>query len=274
MSVDPVVELCNKYVAELWEAAMTVKDRVQHFHTDFSETVEQWKHDLDEMKEQIREMMKDVADESPLDRDFDFGQVLSTFTWIGILLLAMSIGGVIGNVLSPLVNCIIGESTALLLALVLLPAFLHSELAKQIKEDDENDIFRRHSLLVFSFVEGFLIGFAFSARVLVNVPPLAALSAFAIAVPTQMYQDYIDDSRKSLLGMAIGVGLLAHVLFGFAFGLSASYILLVLVYTVTAFIILQLHIKHVTRRTVSFFSAPFVYRIISNRQTVYGFYCL
>ncbi|EFO13473.2 hypothetical protein LOAG_15056 [Loa loa] len=207
-----------------------------------------------ELLKQRDEMMIKIKDIQSNLSDLDTTKLMKAFSWMAIMLLGLSIGEFLGNILfSTLLEFFISGSDATLLAYFILPLTVYYFLQLPLEITETNDLFRRHMLFSFAIFEGLLIGYLFSDKNLIGIPPIAALTPIAIGLIPHFGSTIIGEDHAKLICLTIGGGFILHLSMGIIIDLSLPYLLLATLYGIIGFAILQLYVNNTGKDFVSFF---------------------
>ncbi|VDK28589.1 unnamed protein product [Gongylonema pulchrum] len=230
-----------------------------------------------ELLKQRDEMLATIKDTQSVLPELDTTKLMGAFSWMGIMLLGLSIGAIVGGILlQPVLELFISGVDAALIAYLILPAAAFYCLQLPIDANEQNDLLRRHALFLFAVFEGLLTGYIFANRGLIGVPPLAALTPMAIGLFPHIGQSTIGKDRMKLICMAIGGGMMLHLCMGTIVDLSLPYFLLAGLYALIGFAVLQLYVNSAGKdlALTHMYQLSFVCAVIFSQALVYAVFGL
>ncbi|VDM48176.1 unnamed protein product [Toxocara canis] len=155
--MEAVKRLSNKYQSEFDDEIDRLKQWSANFKEDINKEVLFYEQQLTDLHPFISakkdEFMSCLLDLSPVEQ-LDTEKLMATFIWTGILLIATTIGGLLGGmILKPILSLVVGGFFVFLAAYFVLPSMAWHYLHKPIKHNAENDCKCRHTLVVFCLLE-------------------------------------------------------------------------------------------------------------------------
>ncbi|KAI1701455.1 interactor of ZYG-11 domain-containing protein [Ditylenchus destructor] len=250
--VEPVKQLVGKYRSEFESVYDNVRQQSLELSNDLQQYAQQITEQLHAAEPQLKQQGKEIAQAlqsmEPVEQVQNL-KLLEQYSWIGVMQLAIFVSSTVSSyVLYPIVGLVLNGFSASVLCFALLPylAYLHlSKLPLNATLDAQSmDKQARYQLLAFALVEGLLSGFVFASRHLDSMEPLAFLTSLGIALAAQVLSGLPSGNQRAvLLGGCVGAGLTMQLTLGFVLGqISASYVLLSLLYAGLAYSALQLQI--------------------------------
>uniref|UniRef100_A0A1I7W3C9 t-SNARE coiled-coil homology domain-containing protein n=1 Tax=Loa loa TaxID=7209 RepID=A0A1I7W3C9_LOALO len=245
-----VVELAGQYKSEFENSFNELMKYATTFtnSTDKMGTFNQFNVFHHELLKQRDEMMIKIKDIQSNLSDLDTTKLMKAFSWMAIMLL-----------------------DATLLAYFILPLTVYYFLQLPLEITETNDLFRRHMLFSFAIFEGLLIGYLFSDKNLIGIPPIAALTPIAIGLIPHFGSTIIGEDHAKLICLTIGGGFILHLSMGIIIDLSLPYLLLATLYGIIGFAILQLYVNNTGKdfTITHIYQLAFIYAVIISQALIY-----
>ncbi|KAK6022683.1 hypothetical protein OSTOST_11605 [Ostertagia ostertagi] len=159
------------YEKEMERACNDGKKAAEHFQKNLPKM-------MNEVQPWMKEMMKAVADMSKVSAPQRL--VIEVFAWSGVLVLACSVGSLLGAyVLSSVFAAMISKFTASILAYFVIPIAIHASIKhKERQFQSDNNI--RRMMIASTFGQGLLMGYTINQRYL-SSQPLAFITPIAVS---------------------------------------------------------------------------------------------
>ncbi|GMT31802.1 hypothetical protein PFISCL1PPCAC_23099, partial [Pristionchus fissidentatus] len=242
---DPVA-LGNQYKGEFTALA----DGLRLRGTQVQELVQQQLASTASQAETLKSTIQDVVQDKS-DVQTPASAVLPTFMWTTVLTLGASIGFYVGaNILGGLIHVFFGGFFTALAALVALPLYAYYTI-KAKEAVAGSDVELRQFLLAHALGSGVLLGAGFNSTYFYS-EPLAFLTPMVVALVFAYGAPALGSARPTLLGASVGGALGLTLVAGLLIGsLSASYVLLALLYAGIACLTLMFIFKFVKSDSAS-----------------------
>ncbi|VDK26722.1 unnamed protein product [Anisakis simplex] len=144
------------------------------------------------MNEERDKLLATLSDRSQIS-NLDAAQMMSTFTWAGVMLTGMTTGCIFTRyLLSPILSLFVSPFYVAAFAYIAMPLIAIQYSTGPIEGDfKEVDRSRRHDLLTISIVEGMLKGFLFSDRYMPGMAPFSFITPLCIGILAPFASPYI-----------------------------------------------------------------------------------
>ncbi|MFH4981294.1 hypothetical protein AB6A40_008003 [Gnathostoma spinigerum] len=164
--MDTLVELTNKYKLEAVEAIDKFKASSATLQDDLQAKVQSTLNQLQPLIDQSKEeLISSIQDQSP-SLDLNVKRLTETYMWTSVLLIGLTAGAILGGVVLPgIIGLFVSGFYAAIIAYGVLPVAAIYYLRQPLEASAENDMKRRHQLLLFSATEVsyFSVCFAYTA---------------------------------------------------------------------------------------------------------------
>lgn len=263
-SVAFVTQTYTNYVNELQGVAQGLRQRALALQQDAPAQLQQLQSQIQPQTQELVQTLQET--QTPIS--IPTSHVIDIFGWSSILLLSSTISGIAGGyLLTPLLGVFLGRFGSAILASVGLPigAYL------MLKEKDGSTAESRFQLLALSAGQGLLMGHAV-AHTYVASQPIAFLTPLIIAFAYPLIAGQVGTAHTPLLGGAVGASLAINLALGLVLGyLSFSYLMLSLLYSVSAAGTLQIAFKNLKAPSqIHLYQIGLVASMLFSKALVFG----
>jgi hypothetical protein len=224
-------ETAERYIQELKEHGEFLKTKALNCKEEAAVKAEQIQTLVRDTQGVLQPKVKQIArevemvakDMSPVS-SAEHRILTESYMWTAICLFAFTLAQVVGKLLHPIIGLFLTSPLVrLIIVMLLTPMYLYLVQKKTEMEESKRRLFN----LVGAVFLGLGFGFEFAFLRLSFFAPPVFLAPIGVIVAAGVLK---LPARMIFLGACAGISTVVYILYGFVFGLRASYLFWVLVY--------------------------------------------